>query len=95
MGNVQAKYKCYLVSVFMEEFIRIGQKLHKITNNSMKYKGSALIFTNLVRIYPRHIHTKFKENLWRGLREFVEKVKIFTTKDTGWLLESHSFSKCD
>ena len=36
-----------------------GQKLHKITQNSMKNTSSAPILTNLVGIHPRNIYTKF------------------------------------
>ena len=36
-------YKCYLVSDLREKDLsRIGLKLHQITNNSMKNKGSKL-----------------------------------------------------
>ena len=68
----------FLVSGFIEDdFLRIGQKLNKITNNSMKNRGSTPILTNLVGVHPRNIHTKFEANLCRGLRE-VKKLKKFT-----------------
>ena len=57
----------------MEDFLRIGQKLHKITHNSMKNRGSTPILTNLVGDHPRNIHTKFEANPSSGLRE-VENV---------------------
>ena len=83
---------------------RIGQKLHKITHNSMKNRGSTRILTHLVGVHPRNIHTKLEANPWSGLREEVEKLKKFTpttttttmtTTDTGWSLESHSLVECD
>ena len=76
----------------MEEFsLRIGQKLHKITHNSIKSKGSTPILTNLGGVHQRNIHTYFEGNLCSGLREEVEKVNdTTTTMDTGWSLESHS-----
>ena len=75
-----------------EDFLRIGQKLHKITHNSMKNRGSTPILTNLVGVHARNIHTKFEANPSSGLREEVEKLKKFTptttttTTDTAWLL---------
>ena len=55
----------------------------------MKNRGSTTIFTNLVGVHPRNIHTKFEANLCSGLREEGEKLKKFTqtttttTTDTG------------
>ena len=40
----------------------------------MKNRGSTPIFTNLVGVHPRNIHTKFEANLCSGLRE-VKKLK--------------------
>ena len=48
------------------EQMRIGQKLHKITHNSMKNRESN----------PRNIHTKSEANPCSGLRE----VKTVFTK---------------
>ena len=62
------------VSGFIEDLLRIGQKLHKITHDSMKNRGSTPILTNLVGVHPRNIHTKFEANPCSGLRE-VEKLK--------------------
>ena len=57
--TLQIKYEWFLVSGFIEEdFLIIGQKLHKITHNSMKNRSSAPILTNLVGVHPRNIHTK-------------------------------------
>ena len=56
-------------------FVRTEQKLHKITQNSMKNIGSHLIFTNLVRVYPRDIHTKFEPVSYNGFGE-VQNVKL-------------------
>ena len=69
-------------------FLRIGQKLHKITHNSMKNRGSTPILTNLVEVRLRSIHPKFEANPCSGLRVEVEKLKKFTpmtttTTDTG------------
>ena len=105
LGILQTKYEWFLISGYIEEdFLRIGQKLHKITNNSMKNRGSTTILTNLVGVHPRNIHTKFEANPCSGLREEVEKLKKFTpttttttttTTDTGSSLESHSLVECD
>ena len=72
------------------DFLRIGPKMHKITHNSMKNRGSTLIFTNLVEVYPNNFPTKFEANLSCGLREEAEKVihshvamTKTTTTDTG------------
>ena len=44
MGTLQTKFELFLVSGFIEEdFLRIGQNLHKITHNSMKNRGSTPI----------------------------------------------------
>ena len=76
MGTLQTKYECFLVSGFIEEdFLRIGQKLHKITHNSMKNRGSTPILTNLVGVHPRNSHTKFEANPRSGLRGEVQKLK--------------------
>ena len=57
--------------------LRIDQKLHKITHNSIEKMGSTLILTNLVGVHPRkicnkfaanHIHRKFEANACFGLR---------------------------
>ena len=70
MGTLQTKYEWFLVSGFIEEdFLRIGHKLHKITHNSMKNRGSTTILTNLVGVHPRYIHTKFEANLYSSSRE--------------------------
>ena len=60
---------------------RIGQKLHKITHNSMKNRGSTPILTNLVGVHPRNIHTKFEANPCSGLREEVENLKVHADDD--------------
>ena len=51
----------------------------------MKNRGSTPIFTNLVVVHPRHIHTKFEANPCSSSREEVENPKKFTptTTDTG------------
>ena len=75
LATLQTKYEWFLVSGFIEEdFLRIGQKLHKITHNSMKNRGSTLILTNLVGVHPRNIHTIIEVNPCSGLREEVENV---------------------
>ena len=53
------------------DFLRMGQKLHKITHNSIKNKGSTLTLTNLVGVHLRNIHTKFEGNPCSGSREEV------------------------
>ena len=50
----------------------IGQKLHKITHDSMKNRGSTPILTNLVGVHPRNIHTKYEANLCSGSRDEVK-----------------------
>ena len=44
-----------------EDFLRIGQKLHKITHNSMKNKGSTPILRNLVGVHRRNIQQNLKQ----------------------------------
>ena len=63
-----------MVSGFIEDFLRIGQKLHKITHNSMKNRSTPIL-TNLVGVHPRNIHTKFEANPCSGSREEVENPK--------------------
>ena len=46
----------------MEQDLRIGQKLLKITHNSMKNMGSTPILRNLVGVHQSNIHTKFEAN---------------------------------
>ena len=46
----------------------------------MKNKCSTPIFTILVGVYQRNIHTKFEANPCSGLRE-VEKLKIHADND--------------
>ena len=48
----------------------------------MKNSGSTPILTNLVRVHPRNIHTKFEANPCSDLREEVEKLKKFTLTTT-------------
>ena len=44
LGTLKTKFEWFLVSGFIEEdFLRIGQKMHKITDNSIKNKGSTPI----------------------------------------------------
>ena len=52
LGTLQTKYEWFLVSGSTEDFLRIGQKLHKITHNSMKNKQSTPILTNSVGVHP-------------------------------------------
>ena len=59
----------------MEDFLRIGQKLHKITHYSINNRGSTPILTNLVGVHPRNIHTKFDANPCSGSRVEVQKTK--------------------
>ena len=47
----------------------------------MKNSGSTPIFSNLVRVHPRNVHTKFEANPCSDLRE-VEKLKKFTLTTT-------------
>ena len=75
MGTLQTKYERFLVSGFIEDFLRIGQILHKITHNSTKNRDITPISTNLVGVHPRNIRTKFEVNPYIGLREEVKKVK--------------------
>ena len=62
-------------SVVSEKKIQELEKLHKITHNSIKNRGSTPILTNLVGVYPKNIHTKLEANQWRGSREEVERTK--------------------
>ena len=43
--------------------------MHKITNNSIKNRGSNLILNNVVGVHQRDIHTKFATNPCIGLRD--------------------------
>ena len=52
--------------------LRIGQKMHKITHNSMKNTGSTAILRNLVGVHQRNIHTKFEANPSSGSRKEVK-----------------------
>ena len=71
-GDSPTKYEWFLVSGFIEEeFLRIGQKLHKITHNSIKNRDSTPILTNLVGVYIRNINTKFEANPCSSSREEV------------------------
>ena len=111
LGSLQTKYEWFLVSGFIEVFLRIGQKLHKITNNCMKNRGSTTILTNL-GVHPSNIHTKLEANPCCSSREEVKKVHADNnnnnnnddgqrviarcqTTDTGWSIESHSHIECD
>ena len=53
---------------------RIGQKLHKITHNSIENGGSTTILTDLLGAHPKNIHTKFEVNPCSGLRVEVENM---------------------
>ena len=57
---------------FIEDFLRIGQKLHKITHNSIKNRDSTPVCTHDVGVRPRNIHTKFEANLCSGSRVEVK-----------------------
>ena len=62
----------FLISCFIEDILRIGQKLHKTTNNSIENMGSTPILTDFVGVHPRNIHTKFEANTCSGSREEVK-----------------------
>ena len=62
----------WFYTIIEEDFLRIGQKLHKITPNSMKNRGSIPILTNLVRVHLSITNTKFEANLCSGSREEVK-----------------------
>ena len=55
-----------------EDFLRIRQRLHKITHNSMQNGGSTPILTNLVGIHTSNIHTKFEANPCSSSRKEVK-----------------------
>ena len=55
-----------------EDFLRISQKLHKITHNSVQNRGSTPILTNLVGIHTINIHTNFEANPCSGSRKEVK-----------------------
>ena len=75
LGTLQTKYEWFLVSGFIEEdFLRIDQKLHKITHNSKKNRGSTQILTNLVGVPPRNIYIKFEANPCSGSRDEVKNM---------------------
>ena len=44
------------------------QKMHKITHNAMKNRGSTPVLTNLVGVQTRNIHRKFEAKLCSGLK---------------------------
>ena len=80
-----------------EDFLRISQKLHKSTHNSMQNRGSTPILTNLVGIHTSNIHTKFEANPCSSLREEVEKTKKVHANDNNdddghSLIASHTHS---
>ena len=50
--------------------LRIGKKMHKITNNSILNRGSTLNLTNLVGVHPRNTHTKFEANRYKRSHEW-------------------------
>ena len=74
MGTLQTKYESFLFGGFIEDF-KIGQKLYKITHNSMKNRGSNPSLTKLVGVHPRNIYTKLERNLCSDLKE-VENAKV-------------------
>ena len=49
--------------------------MHKITNNSIKNRGSNLIVNISGRVHQRNIHTKFATNPCIGLRDVQKWVR--------------------
>ena len=56
-----------------EDFLRIGQKLHKITYNSMKNRGRIPILTHLVDV-PQGTSTKNLKQISDAVREKKSKM---------------------
>ena len=82
LGTLHTKYEYFLACGFIEkDYFKNWATLHKMTHNSMTNMGSTPILTNLVRIHPRNIHTKFKANPCSGLKEQNKKVKVHDDKD--------------
>ena len=63
------------VSGFREKDLRIWKKMHKITNNSIKNRGSNLILNKSGRVHQRNVYTRFATNLCIGLRDGQKWVK--------------------
>ena len=59
-------------SVVSEKKIEDFEKLFKITHNSIKNRGSTLILTNLVAVYPRNMYTELVTNRCIDLRDKVK-----------------------
>ena len=60
INNKSAKWHCgrHTNNLLKKNFnLRIGKKVHKITNNSILNRGSTLISTNLVGVHPGNIYT--------------------------------------
>ena len=60
----------------------------------MKNRGSTPIFTNLVGVHPRNIHTKFEENLCSSLDKSpkTKKVHVANDDDRHRVIASHTHS---
>ena len=86
---------------YRRRFLRTGQKLHKITHNSMKNKGSTPILTNIHTKHPHKIWSKSVQQFERRIRKKNKKsstkttTTTTTTTDTGWSLKSHSLIEYD
>ena len=52
-----------------EKKIKELEILHKITHYSIEKRGSTLILTNLVEVYPRNNFIKFAKNPCISLRD--------------------------
>ena len=74
--------------------LRIGQKFQKITHKAMNNRGSTLILTDLVGVYPWNIHTNSVQWFEKSQKKFTT-ITTMTTTDTRWSLESHSLIECD
>ena len=71
-----------MISGFIEDFLRICQKFHKITHNSIKNRGCSTTITNLERVHAKNTHIKVEANPCSGSREEVEEPKNFTPMTT-------------
>ena len=104
LGTSKIKYEWFLVIGFIEEdFFKNGQKLYKITHNSMQNRGRTLIWTKLGGVHPRNIHTKSEANPCTSLREdtcwkyvywrsLMNKLKITSPGDSlMWMISGQWF----
>ena len=92
MGTLQTKCEWFLVRGFIEDFLRIGQNLNKITYNFMKNMISTLVFMHLVGVHPWKI-TQNLANRCSGLRKSKKVKKSVSRYLKMWLKGVSSYLK--